>query len=73
MTLNAQDLGFAPIDLGPDELPDGAVLLVRIHMPGDATRVVMRYVGGDWVVRRGLLDVGLEMERREPWTGDGEA
>jgi hypothetical protein len=61
--LDLDELGFAPIELDDDELPDGAILMVRSHLSGDRVRFTMRSTGGDWMVHRGMLSKGQETLR----------
>jgi hypothetical protein len=60
--LDPGSLGFPPIELGEDELPDGAILIVRVHMPGDQTALRVRWVDLDWLTRLGMLKAALDTD-----------
>lgn len=62
---------FRPIEMEEDEIPDGAILIVRTHLPGDRTRLTMRpAVGVDWITARGLLEEALDHHRETVRGGD---
>jgi hypothetical protein len=55
------------------ELLDGAVVIMRILDRDGRTRVSTAWSDGmDWIVRRGLLEVSLDVERVPPESGEME-
>lgn len=65
MSLDTSQFHFDAPDLEPDELMNGAVLLIRTSLSNDRTRLVVAADGLDWLTVRGMLEEAIDRGREE--------